>query len=214
MAYASLVGKDLLDISNDEKSDEKVENSIFSTYKQRQSSTRAIALKATNLSSTFDQVADDDNDVSDPEKISKQPRDRFLDSLTILQVEEAKATAKAQLGLAFEMLEIMRDRELKADPVSYRCLIDACGRCGDTDRATELLARMHEDGIVADGIVYSCLVSAFSAESAWRKVSGTTNDQLPGTFFYFSLNLFSSRKSSHLVIPLPFYNRMGKWCNC
>jgi pentatricopeptide repeat protein len=187
MAYASLVGKDLVDLSNEEKSDEEVENRIFSTYNQRQNSIRAIALKATNLSSTFDQVADDV--VPDSEKSVKQPRERFLDSLTILQVEEAKATAKAQLGLAFEMLEIMRDRELKADPVTYRCLIDACGRCGDTDRATELLARMHEDGIVADGIVYSCLVSAFSAENTWRKVSGTSTDHLPGKFFFFFLHI-------------------------
>ena len=192
MAFASLVGKDLVDLSNEDESDAEIGNRIFSTYKHRQNSIRSISLQATNLSSTFDQVADDV--VIETEKEVKEPRDRFLDSLTILKVEEAKATAKAQLGLAFEMLEIMRDRELKADPVTYRCLIDACGRCGDTDRATELLARMHEDGIVADGIVYSCLVSAFSAENAWRKVSGTSNDHLPGKTFIAFLITSASRK--------------------
>lgn len=74
---------------------------------------------------------------------------------------------------------MMKKRGLKADPEAYQCLIDACGRIGDTQRATELLAKMHEDGIVADGVVYSCLVSAFSADTAWRQ-SGTKNEELPG----------------------------------
>jgi pentatricopeptide repeat protein len=77
------------------------------------------------------------------------------------------------------MLKMMRHRNLKGDPAAYQCLIDACGRCGDTQRATQLLGRMHEDGIVADGVVYSCLVSAFSTETAWRKVSGHVTEDLP-----------------------------------
>lgn len=108
-----------------------------------------------------------------------EPRRRFRDSLSALQIEEAKATGRAQLGLAFEMLTMMKKRALKADPEAYQCLIDACGRVGDTKRATDLLAKMHEDGIVADGTVYACLVSAFSAETAWKK--GTKEEDLPGT---------------------------------
>lgn len=106
-----------------------------------------------------------------------QPRSRFSDDLSTLQIEEAKATAKAQLGLAFEMLTMMRKRGLKADPEAYQCLVDACGRCGDTERATQLLAKMHEDGIVADGVVYSCLVSAFSSSNTWKKDKNT--EELP-----------------------------------
>lgn len=98
-----------------------------------------------------------------------RPKMRFKDRLSDAQIEEAKATGRAQLGLAFEMLTMMKKRALKADPDAYQCLIDACGRVGDTKRATELLAKMHEDGIVADGTVYACLVSAFSAEGAWKK---------------------------------------------
>jgi pentatricopeptide repeat protein len=109
-----------------------------------------------------------------------EPRRRFRDSLSALQIEEAKATGRAQLGLAFEMLTMMKKRALKADPEAYQSLIDACGRVGDTKRATELLAKMHEDGIVADGTVYACLVSAFSAETAWKK--GTKEEDLPGMF--------------------------------
>ncbi len=74
----------------------------------------------------------------------------------------------------------MKERGLRADPEAYQCLIDACGRCGDTNLATQLLSRMHEDGIVADGVVYSSLVSAFSAESAWKQVSGEAQEELPG----------------------------------
>ena len=98
---------------------------------------------------------------------SKQ-RKRFHDKLSDLQIEEAKATGRAQLALAFEVLTMMKKRGLQADPEAYQSLIDASGRVGDTKRATELLAKMHEDGIVADGTVYACLVSAFSAESAWK----------------------------------------------
>jgi pentatricopeptide repeat protein len=107
-----------------------------------------------------------------------EPRRRFRDSLSTLQIEEAKATGRAQLGLAFEMLTMMKKRALKADPEAYQSLIDACGRVGDTKRATELLAKMHEDGIVADGTVYACLVSAFSNDTAWKK--GTNEEELPG----------------------------------
>lgn len=102
---------------------------------------------------------------------------RFRDSLNALEIEEAKATGRAQLGLAFEMLTMMKKRALKADPEAYQSLIDACGRVGDTNRASDLLARMHEDGIVADGTVYACLVAAFSADTAWR--NGTKDEDLP-----------------------------------
>jgi pentatricopeptide repeat protein len=115
---------------------------------------------------------------SDDSSESK-PKLRFKENLSEAQIEEAKATGRAQLGLAFEMLTMMKKRALKADPDAYQCLIDACGRVGDTKRATELLAKMHEDGIVADGTVYACLVSAFSAESAWKKDSKKEED-LPG----------------------------------
>ena len=83
---------------------------------------------------------------------------------------------------------------------------DACGRCGDTERATQLLARMHEDGIVADGVVYSSLVSAFSAENAWKRVSGEFQDELPGKYFlHIMLLSFSSLFTTWLLSTI----RMG-----
>ena len=139
-----------------------------------------------------------------------QPRRRFRDSLSALQIEEAKATGRAQLGLAFEMLTMMKKRALKADPEAYQCLIDACGRVGDTKRATDLLAKMHEDGIVADGTVYACLVSAFSAETAWKK--GTKEEDLPG--MQLSCVMFATLDSLQYVyganIILTIFRRMGE----
>ena len=119
---------------------------------------------------------------------SEGGKNRFRDSLNALEIEEAKATGRAQLGLAFEMLTMMKKRALKADPEAYQSLIDACGRVGDTKRASDLLARMHEDGIVADGTVYACLVAAFSADTAWR--NGTKDEDLPGMFSSFIHVLF------------------------
>lgn len=115
---------------------------------------------------------------SNGDESSSQPRKRFRDKLSDLEIEEAKATGRAQLALAFEVLTMMKKRALKADPEAYQCLIDACGRVGDTKRATDLLGKMHEDGIVADGTVYACLVSAFSAESA-KKGAATKDEDLP-----------------------------------
>lgn len=121
-------------------------------------------------------TADDEDNATAKSEDSK-PRHRFQNTLVDLEIEEAKAKGRAQLGLAFEMLTMMKKRALKADPEAYQCLIDACGRVGDTKRATELLGKMHEDGIVADGTVYACLVSAFSVENAWKDT--TSDEELP-----------------------------------
>lgn len=126
-------------------------------------------------------AASSDDEATEAAKTTKseesKPRERFRDKLSDLEIEEAKATGRAQLGLAFEMLTMMKKRALKAEPETYQCLIDACGRVGDTKRATDLLGKMHEDGIVADGTVYACLVSAFSADTAWK--DNTKEEELP-----------------------------------
>ena len=85
------------------------------------------------------------------------------------RVEEARSVADAQLQLSFEALYTMRKRKLSPDTMSYKYLIESCGRCGDTERASQLIALMHEDGIVADGIVYSCLLNAFSVNNFVEK---------------------------------------------
>lgn len=143
------------------------------------------------------------------DSVESKPKMRFKENLSASQIEEAKATGRAQLGLAFEMLTMMKKRALKADPGAYQCLIDACGRVGDTKRATELLAKMHDDGIVADGTVYACLVSAFSAESAWKKGSKREEEDLPGKCVsYHSLGLACYFSCLYLTLfpTSPFIN--------
>ena len=178
------------------------------------------ALKGNKAESDDDEFVEAKEEAEQPVKEKKaktakvvrdlnKPRSRFQDSLSALQIEEAKATGRAQLALAFEMLTMMKKRGLKADPEAYQCLIDACGRVGDTKRATDLLAKMHEDGIVADGVVYSCLVSAFSAESAWKKTSGEAEEDLPGKFVLLAkswLSCFPIRSTDNFIL----LDRMGK----
>lgn len=152
-------------------------------------------------------IRDGKNDQDETQSNTSEPRRRFTDSLSALQIEEAKATGRAQLGLAFEMLTMMKKRALRADPEAYQCLIDACGRVGDTKRATDLLAKMHEDGIVADGTVYACLVSAFSAESAWKK--GTKEEDLPGEYAEVDTGVLLMKNMNSTAQLLPFQ----EWAN-
>jgi pentatricopeptide repeat protein len=106
------------------------------------------------------------------------------------------------------MLKMLRERGLRADPEAFECLIDACGRCGDTERATQLLGRMHEDGIVADGVVYSSLVAAFSAaENNWKRVTGEFQEDLPGPSFAFNCVAFIY----HSILQGYYLFRMGQW---
>ena len=78
------------------------------------------------------------------------------------KLAEARVTAKAELDLAFEVLSYMKKRSITTEVMAYQCLIEACGRCGDTERVMELLKCMSDDGIAADNNIYSCLVRAFS----------------------------------------------------
>uniref|UniRef100_A0A7R9VZE9 Uncharacterized protein n=1 Tax=Pseudictyota dubia TaxID=2749911 RepID=A0A7R9VZE9_9STRA len=81
--------------------------------------------------------------------------------------EEAQAVARAQLDLGCSVLSTMTElRRLDPDPDVYKGLMEACGRCGDADRATELMGMVRNDGLVADSEMYSCYVEAFSAQGA------------------------------------------------
>jgi len=86
------------------------------------------------------------------------------DSIDDNEKEMIQDAAKAQLDLAFHVLQMCRARKTKTDPVSYKYLIEACGRIGDTFRATQLMKIVHREGLVADSVLYSCLVNAFSSD--------------------------------------------------
>jgi pentatricopeptide repeat protein len=189
MTFTAVVGKDLMAVDNDSL-DQLDSKSIISTYKKERADREDGMDDSRNIAYLVDEIVMDADLPQTPTRKDKgmanktQPpspaRNRFNDKLSTLKIMEAKETAKAELVIAFEMLNMMKERGLRADPEAYQCLIDACGRCGDTHRATQLLVRMHEDGIVADGVVYSSLVSAFSAENAWKQASGEVREELPG----------------------------------
>ncbi|CAB9497973.1 DENN domain-containing protein 5B [Seminavis robusta] len=81
---------------------------------------------------------------------------------SLAEYEEARAVASAQLDLGFETLKTMSQlRHFAPDPDAYKSLMGACGRCGDTQRALELIEIMKHDGLV-DGEVLSWFVSAFA----------------------------------------------------
>ena len=188
MTYTAVVGKDLIAIDN-EALDQVDSKAIVSTYKENKTKeeddSRHIAdlvdeiVMDTDLPQTPTKKEREKKSMVDSIPQKSPVRNRFNDKLSTLKIMEARETAKAEIVIAFEMLKMMKERGLSADPEAYQSLIDACGRCGDTERATQLLSRMHEDGIVADGVVYSSLVSAFSTENAWKQASGEAREELP-----------------------------------
>ncbi|GMH97302.1 hypothetical protein TrST_g12364 [Triparma strigata] len=167
MAYTAVVGKGLKDL------DEGILPKEDSTRFNRLSSAEGEAEVESNTSSTSfasarstqqdDAINLDSLNVSVASSTASKGR---VVSKKSEVYEEAKATAKAQLDLAFKVLVMMRARGLQPESYAYQCLIDACGRCGDTERVCELLGLMHDDGVVADSVVYSCLVKAFSVDSS------------------------------------------------
>lgn len=163
VAYTASIGKELLDFS-DNVHDCEDERRILASY----------TTDTTDCDSEITPVVEDTKESHNEDGFLSERR--FKATISSARIEEAKARASAQLSLAFEILDIMKEREIKIDPVAYKCLIDACGRCGDTQRATQLLTRMHDDGIVADGVVYSCLVSAFSVENTYGNLVNSTED--------------------------------------
>jgi pentatricopeptide repeat protein len=79
--------------------------------------------------------------------------------------EEARAVTAAQLDLAFDSLSTMSIRGLPTDADAFKSLMEACGRCGNTDRAKQLIKIMKRDGFVADSEIYSCFMTAFAQDA-------------------------------------------------
>lgn len=81
----------------------------------------------------------------------------------VAEYEEARAVASAQLDLAFETLKTLSLRRLSADSDCYLSLMEACGRCGDTQYAVKLMDIMKKDGFVADSEVLASFIAAFAS---------------------------------------------------
>jgi hypothetical protein len=77
-------------------------------------------------------------------------------------IAKARAIAKAQIDLGFNTLRMMRRRKLPSESITYKTLIEACGRCGIAHRAQQLMEMMTQDGFALDSEVYYAFVNAFS----------------------------------------------------
>ena len=76
--------------------------------------------------------------------------------------EEAAQIAGSQLDLAFDMLRMMKARDVPlADRQVFKQLIDACGRCKDAKRAREILSMMNAARVSCEGEVLMSYVAAF-----------------------------------------------------
>jgi len=78
------------------------------------------------------------------------------------ELEAAKLVATAHLDLAFSVLRTMSLRKLPIDADAYRSIMEACGRCGDSQRASQLLRLMRSNGLVLDSEIYSKYLLAFT----------------------------------------------------
>ncbi|KAL9180662.1 hypothetical protein ACHAXT_011115 [Thalassiosira profunda] len=87
-------------------------------------------------------------------------------SLTDLgdDMEVARTIAKGQIDLGYHTLSLMRLRKLPPEPIIYKLLIQACGRCQVTHRASGLMEMLARDGLATNSEIYTSLISAFSSD--------------------------------------------------
>ena len=134
--------------------------------------------------------------------------DRF-DQMALFtsELEEARATTIAELDLAFDILSMMGARLLHADPDVYKNLMMACGKCGDAERATELMEVVQEEGLVADSEMHACFVNAFAANRGYasyllhentapRRHHRSLREQAPSIIPFLPNRSFSRNRSS------------------
>jgi len=61
------------------------------------------------------------------------------------EIVKARAIAIAQIDLGYHTLKMMRMRKLPTESITYKALIEACGRCGISHRANLLMEMMTQD---------------------------------------------------------------------
>jgi pentatricopeptide repeat protein len=88
------------------------------------------------------------------------------------EVEEAREVAVAQLNLAFETLATVALRRIPTDADTFKSLMQACGRCGNTERAVQLIEMMRRDGFAADSETYSLFMKSFANDNWLDGVEG------------------------------------------
>eukprot|EP00579_Thalassiosira_antarctica_P018156 CAMPEP_0201946278 /NCGR_PEP_ID=MMETSP0903-20130614/54338_1 /ASSEMBLY_ACC=CAM_ASM_000552 /TAXON_ID=420261 /ORGANISM="Thalassiosira antarctica, Strain CCMP982" /LENGTH=1570 /DNA_ID=CAMNT_0048489375 /DNA_START=394 /DNA_END=5106 /DNA_ORIENTATION=- len=108
-------------------------------------------------------------------------------------IEKARAIAKAQIDMGFNTLKMMRMRKLPSEPITYKTLIEACGRCGIAHRAQQLMEMMTQDGMALDSEVYFAFIKAISnadseAMPPYSRATDTSSE--------FSANMTTTRSTT------------------
>ena len=67
-----------------------------------------------------------------------------------------------QLDVAFAVLDRMKRERVDMLEIVFRSLIEACGRCGDGERALDVTKTMNKAGFVPDSSVYNCVFRSFT----------------------------------------------------
>ena len=130
MTFTAVVGKDLMAVDNDSL-DQLDSKSIISTYARPKKETAAREDESRHIASLVDEIVMDADLPQTPTKkerprperatpVKTPVRNRFNDKLSTLKIMEAKETSKAELVIAFEMLKMMKERGLRADPEAYQ----------------------------------------------------------------------------------------------
>ena len=126
-------------------------------------------------------------------------------------IEKARAIAKAQIDFGVNTLIMMRKRRLPTESITYKTLIEACGRCGIAHRAEQLMEMMTQDGLALDPEVYYEYIKAFS--NADMEGSFTSNKELDTTSVVSTIHSHPSGTFSNLNVSLDSSNAMIAWAH-
>ena len=122
-------------------------------------------------------------------------------------IEKARAIAKAQIDFGVNTLIMMRKRILPTESITYKTLIEACGRCGIAHRAEQLMEMMTQDGLALDPEVYYEYIKAFS-NADMDGTTFTTNKELDTTSVVSTIHSHSSTTISNLNVSRDSSNAM------
>jgi len=137
---------------------------------------RNWTIPTTSSPSGIEMSPDDGNGLFYPAKLpsARSRRDRLCRIES--KREEADQIAGSQLDLAFDMLQMMKARDVPlADRQVFKQLIDACGRCKDAKRAREILDMMNTSRVSCDGEVLMSYVTAFPPSPSSLTERGMTS---------------------------------------
>ena len=114
------------------------------------------------LAAVEEKHASDNSSDDLPQPVSPLSRKKSLANLDD-DIEVARTIAKAQIDLAYHTLSLMRARKLPPEPIAYKLLIQACGQCKVTHRASSIMDMLTREGLATNSEIYTGLITAFSS---------------------------------------------------